>query len=72
MPVGRLQDTYARAAAADLYHEEIGDEQTQEVINDITSSYAAEGQAAPQMSAPGQPPGMNFRPPGGKLFTGSV
>ncbi|KUM59434.1 hypothetical protein ACN42_g7692, partial [Penicillium freii] len=45
------------------YYQQIGQEKAQSVIDSITSSYAAEGQQAPNMMAPGA-----FAPPFG--FTG--
>lgn len=45
------------------YYQQIGHEKAQAVIDGITNSYAAEGQAMPSVGAPGNgPPGF---PPGG-------
>ena len=49
------------------YYQQIGHEKAQAVIDGITSSYAAEGQAVPNMGAPGMggPPAFgNGMPPG--------
>ncbi|CAP97633.1 Pc22g03450 [Penicillium rubens Wisconsin 54-1255] len=47
------------------YYQQIGQEKAQSVIDSITSSYAAEGQQAPNMMPPGAfPPPFGFPAPG--------
>lgn len=47
------------------YYQQIGHEKAQSVIDSITSSYAAEGQANPMFQAPGGAPGFLPPPPPG-------
>jgi hypothetical protein len=72
-----LSRRYFCRSVADIYGKpfsfetEIGHEKAQSVIDSITSSYAAEGQAHANPMLPHNQPGQNFPPPfpfpGGKF-----
>jgi hypothetical protein len=70
----RPAETHPQTGRADDMMIEIGHEKAQSVIDSITSSYAAEGQAHANPMLPQNQPGQGFPPfpfPGGKLATPS-